>query len=115
MQATALSPKQQQEIQAQVASLLAKSPNISHLTPEVRAQMVSDTERIVEAMAEARPASNAASADPYANLRYATAQGTDVGHGRIKNFTPSAKFGDTTHSGSAAKMMQQQLTPAGSI
>src|SRR5689334_23130106 len=112
MQATALSPRQKHEIRSQVASFLAQNPNFGRLPAGERAQMLTDTERVVGAMAEARAANgnaNSASADPYANLPYATAQ-ADLVHGNIRNVTPDTQFGQIA-SGGASQMMQKQLAP----
>src|ERR1041384_6950866 len=102
-QATALSPREQQEIRSQVASFLGRSPGFGRLNSNERAQVLSDTERIVGEMAEGRPKAayaRAAGADPYANLPRAGAL-ADLGRGRITNVEKDAQFGQIASGGAS--------------
>jgi hypothetical protein len=109
MQATTLTPQQQQEVRQQVAGFLARSPAYDRMPPAQKAQVLADTERVVGAMAEGR---SAADADPYAGLHYARAQ-ADLQQGSITNVS-DANTGKVI-SGGAKEMMGKSIGAAGSI
>ncbi len=101
-----LSPRQEQEVRAQVAAFLSQNRAFHHLPPHRRAQALADTEKIVAQMAEA-----GGNPDPYAGL--ARAQ-SDVGTGSITGVDATANVGKIV-SGGAREMMQKSLGPDGSV
>src|SRR5712664_2039503 len=104
-----LTPRQQAEIRAQVASFLGRSPGYGKLPAAQQAQVLGDTERIVSAMAEGRPAN----ADPYAGLRYARGQ-QDVTPSGVTGAVNDPNIGKVV-SGGAKEMMDKSIGAAGSV
>src|SRR5882672_10339812 len=101
MQATSLNPKQKGEVRAQVSQFLAKSQAFSGLSPSQREQVIADTGKVVEAMAEGRAAS-----DPYAIAA------DSAGGGRVS--TAGGQIGQQIGT-TAGNLLQKQVAPTGSI
>jgi hypothetical protein len=108
MQASTLSPRQQQEVRSQVAAFLAQTQAFDKLAPQQRAQVLADTEKIVATLAEG---TSGPDRDPYRGLAQAQA---DLTAGNITGVDPGAKVG-TVVSGGAKEMMQKSIGPEGSI